>query len=67
MKFATYVVSNFSLDDVDQNVEEWYSLDHHRPVASWEDATAEGEDQLRHDTPSQSQFGLGLDQQQLTT
>lgn len=40
----TYIISNFALDDVDEDMEEGDSLDHHRSVTTGEDTAAERED-----------------------
>jgi hypothetical protein len=51
-KIKTNVVPNLGFDCVDKDVDERDGLDHHRAVASGEDASSEGEDELGHHTSS---------------
>jgi hypothetical protein len=56
----TYIVADFGLDDVDENVEEWHSFNHHRSVSSREDASSEGKNKLGNDTPARELPGRGI-------
>jgi hypothetical protein len=40
-KHPAHIISNLDLDNVDKNVEKWNGLDHHRAVATREDAASE--------------------------
>jgi hypothetical protein len=42
----THIISNLTLDGIDQDVKEWYSLNHHTAVAAREYRSSEREDEL---------------------
>jgi hypothetical protein len=35
-RMGTYIISDFTLDNIDEDVEERHSLDHHGAVSTWE-------------------------------
>jgi hypothetical protein len=47
----THIVSTFGLNDIDENVKERDSLDHHGSISTWKDTASERKDELRDNAP----------------